>query len=180
MAPGRIVLLGSVGLYSLLQGFWPSSHVWQAVNTEPAALLAGITPRFDIQYPMSGLGGLMTPFTACISPRANVSPTLGNFIQIGLEGGTGLVTDTVAWGLLPLFTTVVGVDIGTDPTEADAGCCTRWIDGSNAHTRIAAPVNTASQASRALLGRSMTPAPHQQNQPSREYQQYCDRAYYDA
>jgi hypothetical protein len=99
-----------------------------------------------------------------------------------LEGGTGLVTDTVAWGLLPLFTTVVGFDIGADPTEAGAGCwcCTRWIDGSKAHTSIAAPVNTASQASRALLGRGMTPAPHQQNQPSREYQQYCDRAYYDA
>jgi hypothetical protein len=64
----------------------------------------------------------MTPFTACISPRANVSPTLGNFIQIGLEGGTGWITDTVPWGLLPLFTTVFGVEIGADPSEVDAWC----------------------------------------------------------
>jgi hypothetical protein len=97
-----------------------------------------------------------------------------------LDGGTGLVTDTVTWGLLALFTTFFGVDIGADPTEADAGCCTRWIDGSNPNTSIAAPVNTASQASSALLGRGMTPAPHQQNQPSREHQQYCDRADHNA
>jgi len=57
-----------------------------------------------------------------MSPRANVSPTLGNFIQIGSEGETGFVTDTASWGLLALFTTLFEVDIGAGPTEADTRC----------------------------------------------------------